>query len=227
MVEAIGISIILLAENVPKSGAKFRSRIPPFAELNPFYRATPKATSRDAPETYEERSKDEVINVTQRASLYQTIQRLDRDGLIAARQTIRDEKRPERTVYEITSRGRELVIAWMREMLSKPGMEYPEFPAAISLLPLLSPEDAMQQFERRAEALETELHRTAKFMKQAAAVPRLFLLEAEYLRAVQKTELSWVKAVIADLCEGRLTWNEAWLRKIAAQFSPDLTSGSG
>lgn len=29
-----------------------------------------------------ERGKDEVINVTQRASLYQTIQRLEREGLI-------------------------------------------------------------------------------------------------------------------------------------------------
>ncbi|MBN9135172.1 MAG: helix-turn-helix transcriptional regulator, partial [Phyllobacterium sp.] len=31
-----------------------------------------------------ERGKDEVINVTQRASLYQTVNRLEREGLIAA-----------------------------------------------------------------------------------------------------------------------------------------------
>ena len=83
-----------------------------------------------------ERGKDEVINVTQRASLYQTIQRLGREGLISAQQTIRDDKRPERTVYEITARGRAVVVQWMREILSEPAMEYPEFPAAISFLPL-------------------------------------------------------------------------------------------
>src|SRR5579871_6433557 len=92
-----------------------------------------------------ERGKDEVINVAQRASLYQTIQRLDRDGLISARQTIRDEKRPERTVYEITERGRAVVLDWMREIISRPGMEYPEFPAAVSFLPLLAPHDALRQ----------------------------------------------------------------------------------
>jgi DNA-binding PadR family transcriptional regulator len=173
-----------------------------------------------------ERGKDEVINVAQRASLYQTVQRLDREGLIRARQTIRDDKRPERTVYEITQGGREVVVEWMREILSKPAMEYPEFPAAISFLPLLSPEDALHQLELRAKAIEAELHRSGELLKQAAAVPRLFLLEAEYLRAVQVTELSWVKAVVEDLRTGGLTWSEVWLRQIAAQFSPDLASGS-
>lgn len=169
-----------------------------------------------------ERGKDEVINVTQRASLYQTIQRLGRDGLICAQQTIRDDKRPERTVYEITERGREVLIEWMREMLSRPAMEYPEFPAALSFLALLSPEDALHQLELRAKAIEAELHRTAELLKQAAAVPRLFLLESEYVRSLQATELSWLKAVVEDLRAGRLTWSETWLRQIAAQFSPDL-----
>ena len=91
-----------------------------------------------------ERGKDEVINVEQRASLYQTIQRLDRDGLISAQITIRDNKRPERTVYEITSHGRAIALEWMRQILSTPTSEYPEFPAAISFLPLLSPDDVLR-----------------------------------------------------------------------------------
>jgi DNA-binding PadR family transcriptional regulator len=167
-----------------------------------------------------ERGKDEVINVAQRASLYQTIQRLQREGLVKGQQTIRDDKRPERTVYEITDRGREIVLSWMRMILSKPAPEYPEFPAAISFLPLLSPDDALRQFELRAEAIEAELHRSGELLRQAEAVPRLFLLEAEYVRAVGATELAWVKAIVEDLRAGRLTWSEAWLREVAAQASP-------
>ena len=45
-----------------------------------------------------QRGKDEVINVRQRASLYQTIDRLLRAGLIAVRGTARAERRPERTI---------------------------------------------------------------------------------------------------------------------------------
>src|ERR1700761_8145973 len=87
-----------------------------------------------------ERGKDEVINVTQRASLYQTIQRLEREGLVVASATIHDARRPGRTVYEIPASGRAVVLEWMRQILSTPAAEYPEFPAAISFLPLLSPE---------------------------------------------------------------------------------------
>lgn len=168
-----------------------------------------------------ERGKDEVINVTQRASLYQTIQRLEREGLIAAQGTIRDDKRPERTVYKITDSGRAVALEWMRQILATPATEYPQFPAAISFLPLLSPEDALRQFEARANALEVQLGRMDEGLKQAAHVPRLFLLEYEYLRATQLTELAWVRAVVEDLRAGRLTWSEAWLRNVAAQFASD------
>jgi DNA-binding PadR family transcriptional regulator len=171
-----------------------------------------------------ERGKDEVINVTQRASLYQTIQRLERERLISALETIRDDKRPERTVYEITASGRAVAIEWMRQILSTPASEYPEFPAAISFLPLLTPDDALRQLEVRAKAIEAELQRIEALLKQAAAVPRLFLLETEYLRAVQVTELAWVNAVVGDLRAGRLAWSEAWLRKIAEQFSDPTRS---
>ena len=173
-----------------------------------------------------ERGKDEVINVRQRASLYQTIERLERERLISAQRTIRDDRWPERTVYKITSRGRAVALDWMREILSTPAKEYPEFPAAISFLPLLSPEDALHQLELRAKAVEAELDRMDEALKQAAPVPRLFLLEMEYMRAVQAAELTWVNSIIKDLRAERLTWTEAWLRQVAAEFSPDLENSS-
>ncbi|XKM42795.1 PadR family transcriptional regulator [Rhizobium ruizarguesonis] len=168
-----------------------------------------------------ERGKGEVINVAQRASLYQTIQRLEREGLIAAQKTVRDDKRPERTVYEITEKGRDIALEWMREMLSTVTREYPEFPAAISFLPLLAPSDVASQLERRAKAIESELRRIDEVLQEAQAVPRLFLLETEYLRALHATELSWVNGVVEDLSAERITWTDEWLRQIAAKFSID------
>lgn len=168
-----------------------------------------------------ERGKDEVINVAQRASLYQTIRRLEREGLIAKRKTVRDAKRPERTIYAITRQGRATAFEWLRSMLSTPTAEYPEFPAAVSFLPLLSPDDASHQFELLAQALAAELERIDAGLQQAAPLPRLFLLEIEYLRAMHAAELVWVNGVIADLRAGRLTWNKAWLRKVAAEFASD------
>src|SRR2546423_668619 len=91
-----------------------------------------------------ERGKDEVINVGERASIYQTIDRLRREGLVTVVQTARDEKRPERTVYQLTEEGRETTRDWLREMLSTPAREFPAFPAALAFLPLLTPEDALR-----------------------------------------------------------------------------------
>src|SRR5579872_4529451 len=75
--------------------------------------------------------KDQVVNVSQRASLYRTIERLLGAGLIEVRETERDQQYPERTVYAVTEEGRRATRAWLVEMLAKPRQEYPEFPAAL------------------------------------------------------------------------------------------------
>src|SRR5437870_216397 len=137
-----------------------------------------------------ERGKDEVINVRERASIYQTIDRLQRAGLITVAETARDEKRPERTVYRLTEEGRETIQDWMREMLSTPAREFPAFPAALAFLPLLTPEDALRQLEVRIIRLEAELARAEAALAGAARfVPRLFLIEEEYLRAALRAAL--------------------------------------
>jgi DNA-binding PadR family transcriptional regulator len=177
-----------------------------------------------------ERGKDQVINVRQRTSLYQTIDRLLRAGLIAIQETTRDEKRPERTVYALTPAGDEMVHTWMREMLSTPAREFPEFPAVISFAALLAPEDVLRQLETRASALERELAQIeATFRYEAAGLPRIFLLESEYLRATLSAELAWVQSVSADLRTGQLAWSEERLRELASELAPPAgtTEGGG
>jgi hypothetical protein len=107
----------------------------------------------------------------------------------------------------------------MREILSTPAPEIPEFPAAISFLPLLTPKDALRQLELRVLALDAEIERLDEQCTLASAVPRLFLLEMELLRATYATERFWVASVVNDLRSGKLTWSKPWLRKIAAQFA--------
>jgi DNA-binding PadR family transcriptional regulator len=155
-----------------------------------------------------ERHKDDVINVAQRNSVYQTIDRLLRDGLIAVRETAREENRPERTVYEPTEIGRDTLRQWMRTMLSTPAREFPEFPAALAFLPVLSPEEARAALEERAIALTARLAQLDNELIEGGKVlPRLFLVESEYQRAVARAELDYVAELVDDLREGRLTWD--------------------
>ena len=50
--------------------------------------------------------------------------------------------------------------------------------------------------------------------------PRLFLIEDEYRKTMLEAEIAWVRGVIEDLREGRLTWSEEWLRELAEKFLP-------
>src|SRR5215216_2169328 len=119
-----------------------------------------------------ERGKDEVINVRQRTSLYQTIDRLLRTKLITIQETTREEKWPERTIYAITEHGRTTMLGWMREVLSTPAHEFPAFPAVLAYLSLLTPEDAQVQLSQRAQVLAAEIERIdAEMRKGAELVP--------------------------------------------------------
>src|SRR5690242_21070427 len=78
-----------------------------------------------------ERGKDHVANVAQRNSVYQTIDALERAGLIEVASTERDENRPERTIYQETALGRTTLVEWLRTVLSTPAKSFPDFPAAL------------------------------------------------------------------------------------------------
>jgi DNA-binding PadR family transcriptional regulator len=161
--------------------------------------------------------KDKVVNIRRPASIYQAIERLLRLGLIDVRKTIQTESHPDRIVYGITRQGRSTLRAWLRELLTTVGADFPDFPAAVSMLVLLTPVEAKASFEIRAKAVSTAL-RGLEVDKQAAGdLPRLFLLEDAYRTALLDAESAWLKAAIADLESGSLTWDEQWVRAVAAK----------
>ncbi len=163
-----------------------------------------------------ERGKDQIANVAQRNSVYQTIAALRRAGLIIVRETSREERRPERTVYEVTEEGRRTLRSWMRAVLSTPAREFPDFPAALSLVAGVKPDEVHTLLEARVQALEVRLD---ALEKPVPNLPRLFLLESEFMAAIVRAEIKWVRAVNADLRSGKLTWSNAWLRRIAAELA--------
>ena len=170
-------------------------------------------------EVIKERGKDRVANVAQRNSVYQTIDRLQRAGLITVLATTRDERRPERTVYAITPDGWFALREWTGDMIASPARDYPEFPAALASLMVLSPEDAIARLEQRSADLRTALDEDRTGMAAASDLPRLFLLDEEYSIAVREAELRWVDGVLDALRSGELTWSEEWIRSIAEKHA--------
>jgi DNA-binding PadR family transcriptional regulator len=154
-----------------------------------------------------ERHKDDVVNVSQRNSVYQTVQRLVRDGLVEVESTERTDNRPERTTYRITADGRDRLVRWLRDMLSAPAAEFPEFPAALSFMPSLPMDDAVAALTEREAALRARLEAlTAKSAQARTWLPPVFLVESDYQEKVWAAELSYLRELITDLGSGRIVW---------------------
>ena len=164
-----------------------------------------------------ERGQDQLVNVAQRNSVYQALDRLVRDGLVRPAGTARDGGRPERTVYEVTGEGAAAMRGWLIDMLPTPAREFPEFPAALAFVAILAPAEVRDMLVQRIAVLEDKL---AAIIGQAPpGLPRLFLIEDEYRAAMLTAELTWLTGIVADLDEGRLTWDEELIRQTAAMFS--------
>jgi DNA-binding PadR family transcriptional regulator len=152
-----------------------------------------------------ERGMDKLANVARPNSVYQAMAGLLRAGLISVRETARDERRPERTVYAITAAGRATLKQWLLAMLSTPEADFPDFPAALSFLPLLEPQQVLWQLQARARALDERLAAAAA---PRTEVPRPYRIEEEYWQTVAAAELNWLGSLIDDLRSGRLSWSE-------------------
>jgi DNA-binding PadR family transcriptional regulator len=150
-----------------------------------------------------QRHKEESIKFRY-GSLYTVIELLQRRGFIVARETARDGRRPERTVYEITAIGRDELRAWMADLIGEPIKEYPQFEAALCLLPVLPPDEALALLCRRLELIEQN---SAALSRQIEAIggqnfPPLFLIETEYRLALIKAEQHFVAELIRRIESG-------------------------
>jgi len=164
--------------------------------------------------------KDRVVDVSQRATLYKTIDRLRAAGLIAVNKTERDHRFPERTLYALTEEGMRVGREWLTAMLATPRNEFPEFPAALSFLFGLTPDEALAALERRARLLRESVAALDRDLHDESGPPRLFLLETEFVRTVTAAELEWVEGVVDELRARRLAWNYEDLAELAKNFTP-------
>ena len=161
--------------------------------------------------TLRERRKEDSIKLRY-GSLYTVIELLLKAGFILEKKTTRDGNRPERTVYEIARAGETEMRDWMRELLSTPVKEYPQFEAALSLLAALPPEEATDVLETRAGFLKKDLDKIKADLQQAKAMelPPLFSIETEYRLALLETELGYVEKLITRIRKDGCGFLKQW-----------------
>lgn len=161
--------------------------------------------------TLRERGKHESIKLNY-GSLYTVIESLQRKRLIAEQETLRDSRRPERTVYCLTDAGREAFLDWLRELVRTPQKEYTQFAAGLSFLPALPPAEAIALLDQRVQLLAGEVADIRDRLEAAIqeGLPRLFLIELEHEHVLREAELRWVREMAGAMADGTLSGMQEW-----------------
>jgi DNA-binding PadR family transcriptional regulator len=158
-----------------------------------------------------ERHKHESVRLRY-SSLYSVVEALEREALISPLETLREGRRPERTVYGITDAGRIEFLSWLRELLSVPVKEYTQFAAGLSFMAALPPEEVATLLGDRVHLLEEEVEEMRSGMDAAleGGLPRLFLIESEHELVLREAELAWARDLSRKIAAGTLSGMEGW-----------------
>ena len=173
-------------------------------------------------QTLRQRAKQESVRLNY-GSLYAVVESLEKKGFIKATGTVREGKRPQRTVYEITDAGATEMTDWLTELVGTPAKEYPAFMAGLSFMPALDPDDALAALRRRAEMLTVKLVSLRGIERAArdAGLPRIFELEAEYEEGQLVAELQFVTSLAQEMADGTLEGLDMWRLFQTEDFDPE------
>jgi len=156
-------------------------------------------------------------------SLYTVVDSLLAQGLIETQSTVREGRRPERTVYRLTTAGRSRFDGWLRDLLRTPVKEYTQFAAGLAFAAAVGLDELRALLEQRAALIEAELAQARAIVDELGAkgLPRLFMLEGEHAVMLRAAELEWVRGVARALADGSLAFPDAeTLAALSASF-PD------
>lgn len=157
--------------------------------------------------TMRARHHDEFIRLNF-GTLYHTVDTLERDGWIVPLEREKEGRRPERTVYQLTEAGRQLLLRVVSDLLAQPKREYPHFAAGLMFMHHLQAAKAAEHLNDRWHALDAHVDKLTRIMGELRAdgVSRLALMELEHKIAMLQAEGRWVRELEHEITEGKLEW---------------------
>jgi DNA-binding PadR family transcriptional regulator len=161
--------------------------------------------------TLRTRGKEKSIKLNY-GSLYSVVGALEKHGLIAAQETVREGRRPERTVYAVTDAGRAEFEDWLAELISTPTSEPSSLEAALSLAAGLPPDEVARLLQERCQRLEIEVAglQAGVDVSRDQGLPDLFLVETLFSIAMLRAELDFVRSLAADIRAGTFPGVGLW-----------------
>ncbi|ANF31777.1 transcriptional regulator [Leifsonia xyli] len=155
------------------------------------------------------RSEDRLVKVRP-GSLYHTVDRLARHGLVRATGTEREGNRPERTTYAITDEGTLALNERVAEIIATPVNEYPEFPLGLGESHNLPLETVVALLRKRIGLIRADIAVLDEAIRtmRAKELPAKYWVDVRYQRAMAEADAATLEALIHDLDSGVLSWDE-------------------
>lgn len=153
-----------------------------------------------------QRHDDRIVPITN-GTMYHTVARLERHGLLVEVGVDRDGNRPERTTYALTAAGESVVVEWVRREL--PALDRPmEFRVALAEAHNLSREETLallrERLTRLAEARDD--YRAGRAEALAGGVYEQYLVEVDRQRVLLEADCDWLAGFIDRLAHPDFVW---------------------
>ena len=156
-----------------------------------------------------QRHHDRLVTITN-GTMYHTVGRLEKAGLLGEVGVDRDGNRPERTTYTLTDAGRAIVSEWVRRELVR--IDRPaEFRVALAEAHNLDRLEVASLLRQRSEALSAthRLYHDGRRKAQTRGTPEQFLIQVEREELLLEAELHWLDSFIDRLERHALPWGAA------------------
>lgn len=151
--------------------------------------------------------RDERLLTITNGTLYHTVGRLQRAGLIDEVGIDREGNRPERTTYTLTDAGTDALVDWLRRELSV--IDRPaEFRIALAEAHNLERPDVIECLRSRRGALDggRAEHHDGLHEARQASVPEQVLVEFERQEVLLDAELRWLDSLLERLDAEAFPW---------------------
>src|ERR1700680_2233107 len=141
-------------------------------------------------------------------TLYHTVDVRERDAWIVPIEKEKEGRRPERTIYQLSESGREVLLRWLSELLARPMREYPHFAAGLMFMHHLGAGEAAANLQERTASLEAHITKLTHVLKElrVRGLTRLSLIEVEHKIAMLEAERDWVRKLQSEITQGELEW---------------------
>ncbi|MEU1349826.1 PadR family transcriptional regulator [Streptomyces sp. NPDC005775] len=161
-------------------------------------------------QTLRRRGKEHSVKINF-GSLYTVVQNLEKHGYVEVTGVQRQGNRPERTLYGITEAGRTEMLDWLSDLIAVPVDEFPVFDTALSLLPVLPPDEVAELLQDREQAQNVRAAALRGVLTQLGdLLPRVFVVESEYQLHMIEAQLEWIRGFRKELADSSISGIEEW-----------------